>query len=179
MESPTDLLKQPREPAESQSTASPLPSNPTDHRLPPPPSPDLPMSELLQSEPVIDEHPPDICLLLRVHAEQRWLVSKVIPALRQLEPPPALQGEQKGAALAYLEVLWLEAGLRAAETDAAAAKLSLTGADPVDPAGATLLQQKAERYHAAVRRLRQAVDRRVRALTAPALPSPAQEPAGP
>ncbi len=106
------------------------------------------------------EHPPDICLLLRVHGEQRWLVAKVIPLLRQLEERGAVEPDELAPALAYLEVLWLEAGLRAAETDAAAAKLH-----PAGGAQPTVLEHKAERYAAAVRRLRHAVDRRVRALT--------------
>ena len=108
-------------------------------------------------------HPPDICLLLRAHGEQHWLVTRVIPALRQLENPAAIEPEELGAALAYLEVLWLEAGLRAAETDAAAAVLRAAGG-----AKQTFLAEKAARYHASVRRLRQAVDRRVRAVTSPA-----------
>jgi hypothetical protein len=108
------------------------------------------------------EHPPDICLMLRVHGEQRWLISKVIPLLRQLEEPGAIAPDELDAALAYLEVVWLEAGLRAAETDAAAD--DLRAAACMLP---TALSQKADRYHAAVRRLRHAVDRRVRALTAP------------
>lgn len=107
------------------------------------------------------QDPPDICLLLRVHAEQRWLVSKVIPLVRQLEQPAAVAAGERDAALAYLEVLWLEAGLRAAETDAAAAKLRPPASRP------TVLEEKAERYAAAVRRLRQAVDKRVRELTVP------------
>ncbi len=112
------------------------------------------------SDAVQTDNPPDICLLLRVHCEQRWLASKVVPLLRQLERPGSISADEEGAALAYLEVLWLEAGLRATETEAAAAR--------VEPAGAaeqSVLTQKAERYHAAVRRLRQAVDRRVRRLT--------------
>jgi len=109
------------------------------------------------------EHPPDICLMLRVHGEQRWLVSKVIPAVRQLEEQSAIEPDELAPALAYLEVLWLEAGLRAAETDAAAEKLRPPGGVPP-----TVLEEKAERYAAAVRRLRQAVDKRVRTLTAPA-----------
>ena len=109
------------------------------------------------------EHPPDICLMLRVHGEQRWLVSKVIPAVRQLEEQGAIEPGELAPALAYLEVLWLEAGLRAAETDAAAEKLR-----PPGGAQPTVLEEKAERYAAAVRRLRQAVDKRVRTLTAPA-----------
>jgi hypothetical protein len=124
------------------------------------------MTQTLQTD-----HPPDICLLLRVHGEQRWLVSKVVPMLRQLEQPGTIDEHEEGAALAYLEVLWLEAGLRAAETDAAA--------DRLDPArDQTLLTEKAGRYLAAVRRLRQAVDRRVRNLTAATVELPAQEATG-
>jgi hypothetical protein len=118
------------------------------------------------------EHPPDICLMLRVHAEQRWLVSRVIPLLRQLEQPGAPDAGEQGPALSYLEVLWLEAGLRAAETDAAASRLEAM------PDGTCALAYKAARYHAAVRRLRQAVDVRVRALTAPPAGVPVSETAG-
>jgi hypothetical protein len=100
--------------------------------------------------------PPDICLLLRSHAEQRWLISEVLPVLRQLEQPGVIPEDQLGAALAYLEVLWLDACTRAAETDAACAKL-----DAADATGDAVLYDKARRYHAAVRRLRSAVQRRV------------------
>ena len=116
--------------------------------------------------------PPDICLLLRVHAEQSWLVSRVIPLVRQLEQPGAIAAGQRGAAMAYLEVLWLEAGLRATETDAAAARLERVADN------APILAHKAARYHAAVRRLREAVDRRVRAITAPPAGMPVGETAG-
>ena len=119
------------------------------------------------------DHPPDICLLLRVHGEQRWLVSKVVPLLRQLEQDGTVAADEAGAALAYLEVLWLEAGLRAAETDAAADRL-----DPQPDMAPTLLSQKADRYYAAVRRLRHAVDKRVRNLTATGAELAAPEAAG-
>lgn len=120
-------------------------------------------------------HPPDICLLLRVDAEQRWLVSKVIPLLRQLEQPGEIPPEEAGPALAYLEVQWLEAGLRATETDAAASTLGTAGSG-----NESALTEKAHRYHAAVRRLRSAVDRRVRLLASAALEeiAAAQEPTG-
>jgi len=134
-----------------------------------------PMTDVAQTQ-----HPPDICLLLRVYSEQRWLVAKVIPLLRQLEQPDDIADGEHAAALAYLEVLWLEAGLRAAETDAAAARLD----EHTDPSGdpnrdrdrdsqndrcseaSVVLSHRARRYHAAVRRLRRAVDHRVRALIA-------------
>ena len=121
-------------------------------------------------------HPPDICLLLRVDAEQRWLVAKVIPLLRQLEQPGAVPPQESGPALAFLEVQWLEAGLRAAETDAAAAKLEPASAG--EGGALSALTEKAHRYLAAVRRLRHAVDRRVRLLSTPAPELAAQEPTG-
>lgn len=104
--------------------------------------------------------PPDICLLLRAHGEQRWLVSNVVPIVRQLEQQGLVPEDQIGAALAYLEVLWLDACNRAAETDAAHAEL-----DRHDSEGDRILYDKARRYYAAVRRLRGAVARRVSALT--------------
>jgi hypothetical protein len=103
-----------------------------------------------------DKPPSDVCLMLRAHAEQRWLSREVVPVLRQLQTPGALPEEQLGAALAYLEVTWLEAARHAAETDAAFAALQDTAAD-----GDGELPSKARRYHAAVRSLREAVTRHV------------------
>jgi hypothetical protein len=101
-------------------------------------------------------HPPDICLILRAHGEQRWLTHKVVPVVRQLQQPCTTPDQQVGAALAYLEVLWIDACRRAAETDAARAQLDR------DAAGADqALYEKAHRYHAAVRRLRATVGQRV------------------
>jgi hypothetical protein len=103
----------------------------------------------------------DICLLLRSHAEQRWLSHEVLPVLRQLERRDSLPEEQLGAALAYLEVLWIEASQRAGETDAAYLSLqveSLYGEAP--------LHAKARSYHAAVIRLREAIARHVVQLVA-------------
>ncbi len=107
-------------------------------------------------------HPPDICLLLRAHGEQRWLISEVVPVLRQLEQPHAIPDDQRAAALAYLEVLWIDAYLRACDTDAAAEHFhtSEPGRDPV-------LHAKAHRYHAAVRRQRNSIARRIARLTPP------------
>jgi hypothetical protein len=105
-------------------------------------------------------HPPDICLILRAHGEQLWLISEVVPIVRQLERPGVIPEDQVGAALAYLEVLWLDAAGRAAETDAARAELEDDGAQHD-----RVLCEKALRYHAAVRRLRTALGRRVAALT--------------
>jgi len=114
----------------------------------------------------LDHSPPsDVCLLLRAHAEQRWLNREVVPVLRQLQAPEEIPEEQLGAALAYLEVTWLEATRLAAETDGARANLdAATGAGAPDADGA--LTPKARGYHAAVRTLREAVARHVTALIA-------------
>jgi hypothetical protein len=121
--------------------------------------------------------PSDVCLLLRAHAEQRWLSLEVGPVLRHLQQPDSLPEEQLGAALAYLEVLWIESSLRAAETEAAYAQLEasehagLTGApfaqpDPALAAGGSTLPGKARRYHAAVRTFRDVLGRQAAALIA-------------
>ena len=119
-------------------------------------------------------HPPDICLILRAHGEQLWLTSEVVPIVRQLERGDVVREDHLGAALAYLEVIWVDACQRAVETDMARAAL--------DSAGASrdlVLCEKARRYHAAVRRLRTAVGRRVAALTGLGSDSPAHEHASP
>jgi hypothetical protein len=77
--------------------------------------------------------PPDVSLLLRAHAEQRWLSREVIPVLRQIETRERLPEEQLPAALAYLEVIWCEARRRARETDTARAHLPESGAPPGEP----------------------------------------------
>ena len=89
-------------------------------------------------QPTSLSHPSDICLLLRAHAEQRWLTSELLPVVRELESPDQIPEEQLGAALAYLEVLWVDARRRAAETEAA---LEALGSDraaatpPLSPNG--------------------------------------------
>jgi hypothetical protein len=103
--------------------------------------------------------PADVCLLLRAHAEQHWLSQEVVPVLRQLVHRDSLPQEQFGAALAYLEVLWIEASGRAAETDAAYAELDCPGA-----AGDRALSDEARAYHTAVCGLRRAVAHNVEEL---------------
>src|ERR1700722_8037356 len=129
----------------------------------------------MNNHPLSSSHPPDICLILRAHGEQRWLISEVIPTVRQLEQPDAIDEDQVGAALAYLEVLWLDASPRAVGAGAARDRLdpsqraaeTAAARDQLDrdaPADQVLFQ-KARRYHTAVRRLRAVVARRVAALT--------------
>jgi hypothetical protein len=118
-------------------------------------------------------HPPDICLILRVHGEQHWLTSEVIPIVRQLEQPGLISDDEVGAALAYLEVLWIDARTRAAETDAARAAL-----DCANQEADRVLDEKARRYHTSVRRLRTAVSRRVAALVSLSGNAPTHQHAG-
>jgi len=120
--------------------------------------------------------PSDVCLLLRAHAEQRWLSQEVGPVLRQLRYRDELPEEQLGAALAYLEVLWIEASQRAAETDAAyaefeaserAARAAAAAAESDARAGGGwTLPSKARRYRVAVLTLRDVFGRQVAALLA-------------
>jgi hypothetical protein len=108
-------------------------------------------------------HPPlsDVCLLLRAHAEQSWLSHEVLPVVLELEHRDSLPEEQLGAALAYLEVLWLEASQRAAETEAAHAEL-----ERCDAHGDRALSGKARGYHAAVRARRRSLARHITRLLA-------------
>jgi len=123
------------------------------------------------TDDLMTAHPPDICLILRADGEQRWLISEVVPIVRQLEQPGLIADDQVGAALAYLEVLWLDASRRAAETDSAREQLDREEAQPD-----RTLYDKAMRYHAAVRRLRAALHLRVGALTGLRDSTPASEP---
>jgi hypothetical protein len=104
----------------------------------------------------LNSHPADICLILRSHGEQLWLTAEVLPIVRQLEQAGAIPEDQVGAALAYLEVMWLDAAARAADTDSARAELDRARAEHD-----RVLSEQACRYHAAVRRLRTAVAYRV------------------
>ncbi|HEY3759849.1 MAG TPA: hypothetical protein VGL37_08810 [Solirubrobacteraceae bacterium] len=106
--------------------------------------------------------PPDVSLLLRAHAERRWLSREVIPVLRQLESCDELPDEQLPAACAYLEFIWTAALARARETDAERRRLDERG--PLEQP----LLAKAHHYHATVCSLREAVARRVALLLAPA-----------
>jgi hypothetical protein len=100
-------------------------------------------------------HPPDICLLLRSHSEQRWLSNQLVPVITDLETPGAIPEDQLGAALAYLEILWLDARRRASETDAALAQLADVRREHSD------LSESARVYHAAVTRMRGELHTRV------------------
>jgi hypothetical protein len=125
--------------------------------------------------PDVSSTPPDVSLLLRAHAEQHWLSREVIPVVRQIEnrelrvenrerrdggrehliETRELPEEQLPAALAYLEVIWAEAARRALETERARRRLE----KPI--AAEQPLRARANRYHAILLVLRDAVARRV------------------
>jgi hypothetical protein len=112
----------------------------------------------------------DVCLLLRAHAEHSWLNHEVMPVVLELEQRDSLPREQLGAAMAYLEVLWIEAAQRAAETEAAHEEL-----DAIDAAGERALAGKARGYHAAVRHFRSHLAARVDGLLAVPCPEHARD----
>jgi len=106
--------------------------------------------------------PPEVSLLLRAHAEQHWLSREVVPVAAQLQTRAGLPEEQVGAALAYLEVVWIEAARRAGDTDAACTRLALCLAAVID----RQLAARARRFRAAVVVLRDEALRRVGPLLA-------------
>ena len=99
--------------------------------------------------------------MLWAYAEQFWLTTQVVPVLRQLECPGTIPENQLGAALAYLEVLWLDAARRTAQTDAAYAQL-----DASATSGDRALNRRARTYHACTRELRSSVSLHVERLLA-------------
>jgi hypothetical protein len=107
--------------------------------------------------------PSDIRLLMRCHGEQRWLSRTLLPVLLELDSEDAVPEDQLGAALAYLEVLWIDARRLADATDAASAALLASEPEPE----ALRLRADARRYHAAVRSMRDALARRFARLTTP------------
>ena len=120
------------------------------------------MAEEFTSPPRRRRPPPaEVCLLLRSHAEAQWLTTKVVPLVRELEEPGGHPRNHMGDPYAYLEALWIEACGRAAETDGARVELEMPG-----HVRDVAVQERALRYDTAVRRLREAVARRVNRLMA-------------
>jgi hypothetical protein len=127
-----------------------------------------------------DSYPSDICVMLRAHGEQFWLTSQVIPVLERVEQRDPFD-EDDHPALAFLEMLWVDARRRATETDAAfkdmlASPLSGAPGDSFQEPSAGVIggygttgwpfQAEAGRYHAAVCALRSDVRTRVERLLA-------------
>ena len=107
------------------------------------------------TDPVPQSPPADVCLLLRAHAEARWLSREVVPLIRELE----YAGGSRAGLASYLVTLCAEARHHATETDAMRIEL-----DALPLGGDHQLHHNARRYHACVRRLRAAIDRRVEPL---------------
>jgi hypothetical protein len=120
------------------------------------------MSSLRRPAPTQQHEGAEVRLLLRAHAEANWLTSRVIPVLRELERETRGKRRYAGTTIAYLEMLWIEACGRAAETDGARVELDAHGRG-----GGDALQERARRFHAAVRRTRADTARRVARLTDP------------
>ena len=103
-----------------------------------------------------DSSPPcDVHLLLRAHAQQHWLNHEVVPVLREVDEPYSLPREEHVAAIAYLEVIWIEAARRAFEAETACAALdSCAGSEEA-------LHGTARCYHRAVRTLHDCIARHI------------------
>jgi hypothetical protein len=107
--------------------------------------------------------PADVGLMLRAHSELRCLSRELIPVLREVETRDGLPEEQLGAAMAYLEVTWMQARRRAAETDCARDELAVAPPPSLADDGRRQreLHGRACRYYDAVKALREAVGQRV------------------
>lgn len=101
----------------------------------------------------------DVCLILRADNEMRCLSREVIPVMREIEASKDMLGSERDAALAYLEVSWLEAQRRASATDGAYEQLK--AALGVGDCERDEIYGHACRYRSAVLRLREVVRRRI------------------
>lgn len=97
--------------------------------------------------------------MLRADAEMRCLSRDVVPMLREVEDRDRLHDDELGAAISYLEVLWIEARRRADATEAAFAEATTALCDGA--AADDELCSKASRFHDAVATLRATVTRRI------------------
>ena len=109
---------------------------------------------------------PEVCLMLRADAEMRCLSRQVIPALCEAERTEGVRDDALGAAIAYLEVLWMEAQGRASATEAAFAEA--IGSASAAGSSADDLCGKAQRFHTAVSMLRKTVTERIARVLSPA-----------
>lgn len=118
---------------------------------------DLTLAELPSTDAPHAQRPCCVTLLLRAHAELSFLRREVLPVLSQLEAPGKLDCAERFAALAFLEVAWLEAQLRAFTTDLTRA--TVIGEEQSEP---DRLRGPAERYYKNLRALRAHTSVRVR-----------------
>jgi hypothetical protein len=121
------------------------------------------------------EPPEDICLLLQAYAEQRWLARELLPHLRELERMRAISDAELGTVteeqlrtkVSYLEAVWFDAGGRAAQTDAAFAKLDRDAGmqDGEHGEQRRRLRECADHYYEALRVMRRELGSRVSSMT--------------
>jgi hypothetical protein len=104
-------------------------------------------------------HPPvDTALLLRIHAEHRWLQEELMTVLDQLDDAASMRAGELKAALAYLEVTWGEELRRAEQTDAAFHRLERQSPAELD---SSPLTRHARGYYSWVRNFRRTLAERV------------------
>lgn len=104
-------------------------------------------------------HPPtDTALLLRIHAEHRWLQEELTTVLDQLDDAASMRVGELKVALAYLEVTWGEELRRAQQTDAAFHRLECQSPGEIDTEP---LSHQARGYYSWLRDLRRSLAERV------------------
>jgi hypothetical protein len=102
--------------------------------------------------------PVDTALLLRIHAEHRWLQEELMTVLDQLDDAASMRASELKVALAYLEVTWGEELRRAQQTDAAFHRLECQGPAELDT---TPLGRQARSYYSWLRNFRDTLAERV------------------
>jgi len=104
-------------------------------------------------------HPPvDTSLLLRIHAEHRWLQEELMSVLDQLDDAASMRAGEIKVALAYLEVTWGEELRRAQQTDAAFHRLERQSPAELD---LSPLGRQARSYYSWLRGFRDTLAERV------------------
>ena len=93
--------------------------------------------------------PVDTALLLRVHAEHRWLQDELSSVLDELDQAVTVRASEMVAAFSYLEVAWTEELRRARQTDAAYHRLECQAGQEQ-----SALTRQARGYYTWLRRLR-------------------------
>ena len=102
--------------------------------------------------------PTDTALLLRIHAEHRWLQEELVDLLDQLDGGESMRTGELKVALAYLEATWGEELLRAQQTDAAYHKLERQS---IGDLGSSPLSRQARGYYGWLRTFRRTLAARV------------------
>lgn len=102
--------------------------------------------------------PVDTSLLLRIHAEHRWLQEELTSVLDQLDDAASMRAGELKVALAYLEVTWGEELRRARQTDAAFHRLECQSPAGID---SSPLSRQARGYYSWLRDLRTTLAERV------------------